>query len=41
MGIVRYADDFILLVPSRHAAQMMLKKCEQFCTENNIQFSTD
>ena len=30
MGVVGYADDLILLAPSRHAAQLMLKKCEQF-----------
>ena len=41
MGVVGYADDLILLAPSRQAAQMMLKKCEQFCRENNIQFSMD
>ena len=40
MGVVYYANDRILLSPSRHAAQIMLSKCEQFCLENNIQFST-
>ena len=37
VGVVGYADDLILLAPSRHAAQIMLQKCEQFCGENNIQ----
>ena len=40
VGVVGYADDIILLAPSRHAAQLMLKTCEQFCDTNNIQFST-
>ena len=40
VGVVGYADDIILLAPSRHAAQLMLKTCEQFCDANNIQFST-
>ena len=40
VGVVGYADDLILLAPSRHAAQIMLQKCEKFCMENNIQFST-
>ena len=40
VGLVGYADDIILLAPSRHAAQLMIKKCEQLCNANNIQFST-
>ena len=28
VGVVSYADDVTLLAPSRHAAQLMLKKCE-------------
>ena len=40
VGVVGYADDLILLAPSRHAAQILLQKCEQFCWDNNIQFST-
>ena len=35
VGVVGYADDLILLAPSRHAAQVMLKTCELFCAENN------
>ena len=32
LGVVGYADDLILLAPSQHAAQMMLKSCKQFCS---------
>ena len=41
MGAVGYADDVILLAPSRNAAQMMLKTCEQFAADHNISFSTN
>ena len=41
MGVVGYADDLLLLAPTRDAAQKMLKICEQFTAENNIQFSTN
>ena len=41
MGAVGYADDVILLAPSRAAAQRMLGTCELFAEENNIKFSTD
>ena len=41
MGVVAYADDLVLVAPNRTAAQNMLGTCEQFATENNIQFSTD
>ena len=41
MGAVVYADDLILLAPSRRAAQKMLKRCESFAQEHNIFFSTD
>jgi hypothetical protein len=40
VGVVGYADDLILLAPSRHAAQLMLQTCETFTNSNNIQFST-
>ena len=40
VGVVGYADDLLLLAPSRHAAQLMLQTCETFTTANNIQFST-
>ena len=41
MGAVGYADDLILLAPSRGDAQKMLKRCESFAQEHNILFSTD
>ena len=41
MGVVGYADDLLLLAPTRDAAQKMLKICEQFTAKNNIQFSTN
>jgi hypothetical protein len=40
-GVVGYADDILLLAPSRDAAEKMLKLCESFCAEVNIHFSTD
>ena len=40
LGVVGYADDLLLLAPSRHAAQLMLRTCEAFTELNNIQFST-
>ena len=30
VGVVGYADDLLLLAPSRDAAQKMLKTCELF-----------
>ena len=41
MGAVGYADDLILLAPSRAAAQKMLSRCERFANDHNILFSTD
>ena len=41
MGAVGYADDIILLAPSRAAAARMLGTCERFALVNNIRFSTD
>ena len=40
VGVVGFADDLLLLAPSRHAAQLMLRRCEDFAKTNNIQFST-
>ena len=39
-GVVGYADDLILLAPSRRAAEIMLKICEKFAKDYNISFST-
>ena len=41
MGAIGYADDLILLAPSRGAAEKMLTRCESFAREHNIMFSTD
>ena len=40
VGVVGYADDLLLLAPSRKAAQIMLSICELFAKDNNIRFST-
>ena len=41
MGAMGYADDLVLLAPSRSAMQLMLDACEDFGTRNNLKFSTD
>ena len=41
MGAAGFADDVILLAPSRVAMQMMLTVCQEFGTKNNLQYSTD
>ena len=41
VGVVGYADDLLLLAPTRDAAQKMLEICEAFRSQNNIQFSTN
>ena len=41
MGAAGFADDVILLAPSRAAMQLMLKVCQEFGTRNNLQYSTD
>ena len=41
MGAMGYADDLVLLAPTRTAMQMMLQACEDFGTRNNLLFSTD
>ena len=41
VGVVGYADDLLLLAPTRDAAQKMLEICEDFTDKNNIQFSTN
>ena len=35
-----YADDLVLLAPSRTAMQLMLQAFEDFGTNNNLMFST-
>ena len=41
MGVVVYADDVLLMAPTRGAMQQMLNKCETYALEHNIMFSTD
>ena len=41
VGVIVYCDDILLLAPSREAAQIMLKTCEDFAGASNIIFSTD
>ena len=41
IGSLGYADDVILLSPSREALQLMLKICEDFASEHSMQFCTD
>ena len=40
-GAVCYADDLMLLAPTRTAAAMMLDCCEKYAAEHNLKFSTD
>ena len=40
-GAVCYADDLMLLAPSRIAAAMMLECCENYADEHNLKFPTD
>ena len=40
-GAAGFADDIILISPSRAAMQQMLVVCENFAVENNLMFSTD
>ena len=41
MGAAGFADDVILLAPSRAAMQLMLEVCQEFGVRNNLQYSTD
>ena len=41
LGILGYADDNLLLAPSRQALQEMLKTCEVYANQHNLQFSTN
>ena len=40
-GAACFADDLFLLAPSRTAAVIMLKTCERYAQEHNLEFSTD
>ena len=41
MGAAGYADDIILLAPSRSAMATLLATCEDYAKSHNITFSTD
>ena len=41
LAATMYADDLILLAPTRSAMVAMLKVCEEYAREHNISFSTD
>ena len=41
VGAAGYADDLILLAPSRTAMQRMLKMCEVYAESHNLKFSTN
>ena len=38
MGVVVYADDNLLMAPTRSAMQRMLEELEYFARENDISF---
>ena len=40
-GALAYADDIILMSPSRRGLQLMLDICQEFADENSMLFSTD
>ena len=40
-GVVGYADDLLLMARSRSETDTMLRICEQYVAENNLEFSTD
>ena len=41
VGVTIYADDILLLAPTRGALQIMVKEAERFAASHNIIFSTD
>ena len=41
MGVTMYADDLLLISPTRGAMQQMLQVCDSYAAEYNISFSTD
>ena len=40
VGLLGYADDLLLLAPSRDALQEMISSCEEFASNANLAFST-
>ena len=41
LGIWVYADDIVLLSPSRAGLQFMTNMCEHYASEHNLKFSTN
>ena len=41
VGVTIYADDILLLAPTRSSLQLMIKEAEMFASSHNILFSTD
>ena len=41
MGVTMYADDLLLVAPTRGAMQQMLQVCDDYAVKYNISFSTD
>ena len=41
LGVVAWADDFLLTAPTRGAMQFMLDTCSLFASVVGLQFSTD
>ena len=41
MGVMVYADDVLLIAPTRSAMQVMLNQCQDYANRHNIMFSTD
>ena len=41
LGFLAYADDLLLLCPSRYAATLMIRNCEDWSQKYGITFSTD
>ena len=39
-GMVGYADDVLLLAPSRNAVEQMLRMCEVYAEQHKLEFST-
>ena len=41
VGATAYADDLVLLAPTRSSMKEMLRVCERYALDHNISFSTD
>ena len=41
VGVLRYADDLLLISPTIDGLQDMLRVCEGYALEHNLKFSTN